>query len=140
MTSLPCHHAPWQISSGLGCQRRSTGRSSPPRGLGRGVLAPDAPYCTVCIEAGRKTLTHTSWIGLTPASRKWMSGQAAALAATQDRTQFANFSASHPLRDPALPSVRRPPSPLDFYLSWMSPNFLPSEPIPAVWNFIRSSL
>jgi len=95
---------------------------------------------TVCIEAGRETLTHTSWIGLTPASRKWMSGQAAALAATQDRTQFANFSASHPLRDPALPSVRIPPSPLDFYLSWMSPNFLPSEPIPAVWNFIRSSL
>jgi hypothetical protein len=41
---------------------------------------------TVCIEAGRKTLTHTSWIGLTPASRKWMSGQAAALAPTQDRT------------------------------------------------------
>jgi len=55
---------------------------------------------TVCIEAGRKTLTHTSWIGLTPASRKWMSGQAAALAATQDRTQFANLSASHPLRGP----------------------------------------
>ena len=38
---------------------------------------------TVCIEAGRKTLTHTSWTGLTPGSRKWMSGQAAALAALQ---------------------------------------------------------
>ena len=43
---------------------------------------------TVCIEAGRKTLTHTSWTGLAPVSRKWMSGQAAALAATKDRTPF----------------------------------------------------
>jgi hypothetical protein len=80
---------------------------------------------TVCIEAGRSTLTHTSWTGLAPVSRKWMSGQAAALAATQDRTSFANLSATCPLRDLALPSVRRPPSPLDFYLSWMSPAFVP---------------
>src|SRR6266446_6751340 len=78
---------------------------------------------TVCIEAGRSTLTHTSWTGPAPVSRKWMSGQAAALAATQDRTPFANSSASHPLRDLTLPSVRRPPSPLDFYLSWMSRDF-----------------
>jgi hypothetical protein len=35
---------------------------------------------TVCIEAGRRTLTHTSWTGPTHGSRKWMSGQAAALA------------------------------------------------------------
>ncbi len=75
---------------------------------------------TVCIEAGRSTLTHTSWTGLAPVSRKWMSGQAAALVANQDRTPFANFSAPLPLRDSTLPSVRRPPSPLDFYLSWMS--------------------
>jgi hypothetical protein len=75
---------------------------------------------TVCIEAGRRTLTHTSWTGLTPGSRKWMSGQAAALAAMQDRTPFANLSAIHLLREPTLPSARRPPSPLDFYLSWMS--------------------
>src|SRR5207253_2848105 len=27
---------------------------------------------TVCIEAGRTTLTHTSWTGLTLGSRKWM--------------------------------------------------------------------
>src|ERR1700685_4216369 len=27
---------------------------------------------TVCIEAGRLTLTHSSWTGLTPVSRKWM--------------------------------------------------------------------
>ena len=78
---------------------------------------------TVCIEAGRSTLTHTSWTGLMPVSRKWMSGQAAALAATQDRTPFANLFDPHPLPDPTLPSVRRPPSPLDFYLSWMSPGF-----------------
>ena len=78
---------------------------------------------TVCIEAGRSTLTHTSWTGLAPVSRKWMSGQAAALAATQDRTPFVNLSASCPLRDLTLPGVRRPPSRLDFYLSWMCPNF-----------------
>jgi hypothetical protein len=77
---------------------------------------------TVCIEAGRSTLTHTSWPELCPSARKWMSGQAAALAAYKDRPQFANFTAAHPLRDPTPLSVRRPPSPLDFYLSWMSPS------------------
>ena len=30
---------------------------------------------TVCIEAGRSTLTHTSWTGLAPVSRKWMSAK-----------------------------------------------------------------
>ena len=78
---------------------------------------------TVCIEAGRKTLTHTSWTGLAPVSRKWMSGQAAALAALNDRWLFANLTASSPLRQPSLLSARRPPSPLDSYLSWMSPGF-----------------
>jgi hypothetical protein len=76
---------------------------------------------TVCIEAGRSTLTHTSWTGPAPGSRKWMSGQAAALAARNDRWPFANLTAASPLREPSLPSARRPPSPLDFYLSWMSP-------------------
>ena len=47
---------------------------------------------TVCIEAGRSTLTHTSWTGLIPVSRKWMSGQAAALATLQDRRPFANLT------------------------------------------------
>jgi hypothetical protein len=82
---------------------------------------------TVCIEAGRSTLTHTSWTGLAPVSRKWMSGQAAslaaALAATKDRTTFVNLIVPHSLRELTLPSARRPPSPLDFYLSWMSPAF-----------------
>jgi hypothetical protein len=45
----------------------------------------------VCIEAGRKTLTHTSWTGLTLGSRKWMSGQVAALAARNDRGLLANL-------------------------------------------------
>ena len=78
---------------------------------------------TVCIEAGRTTLTHTSWTGL--GSRKWMSGQAAALAANKDRRLFADSTPSSSLRGPAPPSARRPPSPLDFYLSWMSPCFVP---------------
>jgi hypothetical protein len=76
---------------------------------------------TVCIEAGRSTLAHTSWTGPAPVSRKWMSGQAAALATTKDRTPFANPDALRPLRELSLPSARRSPSPLDFYLSWMSP-------------------
>jgi hypothetical protein len=79
---------------------------------------------TVCIEAGRKTLTHTSWTALTLGSRKWMSGQAAALVALNDRWPFANLTASSSLRDPTPLSAWRPPSPLDFYLSWMSPGFV----------------
>jgi hypothetical protein len=71
---------------------------------------------TVCIEAGRRTLTHTSWTGA-HGSRKWMSGQAAALATRNDRWPFANLTATHPLRDTPSLSDRRPPSPLDFYLS-----------------------
>ena len=82
---------------------------------------------TVCIEAGRSTLTHTSWTGLIPVSRKWMSGQAAALATLQDRRPFANLTATHPLRESNPLRDRRPPSPLDFYLSWMSPYFPPSS-------------
>ena len=110
------------------CLRRknfelSGDRPAVPRQLGDWAEESRLPMLlTVCIEAGRKTLTHTSWTGLTPGSRKWMSGQAAALAATQDRTPFANSTAARSLRDPTLPSARRPPSPLDFYLSWMSPH------------------
>jgi hypothetical protein len=78
---------------------------------------------TVCIEAGRKTLTHTSWTGLTLGSRKWMSGQAAALAAHNDRWRMANLNLISTLRELSSPSDWRPPSPVDFYLSWMSPGF-----------------
>jgi hypothetical protein len=95
---------------------------------------------TVCIEAGRSTLTHTSWTGLTPVSRKWMSGQAAALAATQDRRPFANLTVAHPLRESSLPSARRPPSPLDFYLSWMSPVFPSFSQMGPPWQASGSTL
>jgi hypothetical protein len=47
---------------------------------------------TVCIEAGRQTLTHTSWTGVRFGSRKWMSGQAAALAPRNDRRLLAYFN------------------------------------------------
>jgi hypothetical protein len=55
---------------------------------------------TVCIEAGRSTLTHTSWTGRAPVSRKWMSGQAAALVTAQDRTPFVNLNAPIPASRP----------------------------------------
>jgi hypothetical protein len=83
---------------------------------------------TVCIETGRTTLTHTSWTGLAHGSRKWMSGQAAALAALNDRPPLANSTAPSSLRGPTPPSARRPPSPLDFYLSWMSQGSRPRVP------------
>ena len=63
---------------------------------------------SVCIETGRKTLTHTSWSRITLASRKWMSGQAAALEALHGRTLFANSFVASPLREPTLPSAKRP--------------------------------
>ncbi len=87
---------------------------------------------SVYIEAGRSTLTHTSWTG--NGSRKWMSGQAAAMAAKKDRRQFGNRIEHSSLWDPILRSAGRPPSPLDFYLSWMSPvfhRFTASAPIVA---------
>lgn len=76
---------------------------------------------TVCIEAGRRSLTHTSWTEQGP--RKWMSGQAAAVAATKDRRRFDNPINLWPLQESNLRSARRSPSQLDFYLSWMSPYF-----------------
>src|SRR5260370_4925631 len=51
-----------------------------------------------------------------------MSGQAAALTAPKDRGHFANqISFPTTLRESL--SAERPPSLLDFYLSWMSPGF-----------------
>src|ERR1035437_885710 len=44
------------------------------------------------------------------------------LATTRDRGQFANPDVTSSLRESTLPSARRPPSPVDFYLSWISPN------------------
>ena len=111
--------------------RNVTGSGDPPavlRQLGDWAEEFRLPMLlTVCIEASRKTLTHTSWTGPAPVSRKWMSGQAAALATNQDRSPFVNLTAAPPLREPCPQSPGRPPSPLDFYLSWMSPSFLVPE-------------
>ncbi len=75
---------------------------------------------TVCFEAGRFTLTQSSWT--TPVrscSRKWMSGHAAmALVLLRDRGQFATL-VHHPLGEPVPPSQGKSPFPVDFYLSWM---------------------
>ena len=75
---------------------------------------------SVCFEAGRFTLTQSSRTVLRCCSRKWMSGQAQALVAPR----IEDSSLIHttvPLRESVTPRERRPPSPLDFYLSWMSP-------------------
>jgi hypothetical protein len=77
---------------------------------------------SVCFEAGRFTLTQSSWTAPRDCSRKWMSGQAAALAAPKDRGPFAQTNPSTALRESL--SAERPPSLLDFYLSWMSPGFM----------------
>jgi hypothetical protein len=78
---------------------------------------------SACFEAGRKTLTQSSWTAPPDCSRKWMSGQADALTVAKDRGRFA-----HPTPFPTALreslSAGRPPSLLDFYLSWMSAVFL----------------
>jgi hypothetical protein len=75
---------------------------------------------SVCFEIGRFTQTQSSWTVLRYCSRKWMSGQVYALASAKDRQLVTSLSA---LR--IHPSARGPASPLDFYLSWMSPVYLP---------------
>ena len=89
----------------------------------------------VCFETGRFSLTQSSWTVIRHCSRKWMSGQAAALAPLHDRWRLANLSVLSTLRELSLPSARRPPSPFDFYLSWMSPGFSPQNP-PASPSFM----
>ena len=75
---------------------------------------------SVCFAAGRCTSTQSSWTALDDCSRKWMSGQADALTAAQDRRRCAEKTRpTTTLRE--NPSPGRPPSLLDFYLSWMSP-------------------
>jgi hypothetical protein len=73
-----------------------------------------------CFEAGRFTLTQSSRTVLRYCSRKWMSGQAKALVAPRIEDS-SPIQTTVPLREPIAPSERRPPSLLDFYLSWMSP-------------------
>lgn len=73
----------------------------------------------VCFQTGRFTQTQSSWTVLRYCSRKWMSGQATALAARNDRQLVICHLA---LRNP---KCRGSASPLDSYLSWMSPGFVP---------------
>jgi len=75
---------------------------------------------TVCFEAGRFTLTQSSWTVLQYCSRKWMSGQAAALVQPSNRLQFdVIVTSASALRDSTWLSAGGTPFPLDFYLSWM---------------------
>jgi len=46
---------------------------------------------TVCFEAGRCTQTQSSWTVPHHCSRKWMSGQAAAMVPGKDRGRFENL-------------------------------------------------
>jgi hypothetical protein len=73
---------------------------------------------SVCFEIGRVTQTQSSWTAARYCSRKWMSGQVYTLASAKDRQLVTSLLA---LRQ--HPSARGPASPLDFYLSWMSPVF-----------------
>src|SRR6202453_5220546 len=79
-------------------------------------------HTTVCFEAGRFTLTQSSWTA--PArrcSRKWMSGHAAtALVLPSDRGQFRTLTICSP-GEPIPTGQGESPFPLDFYLSWTSP-------------------
>ena len=77
---------------------------------------------SVCFETGRFTQTQSSWTVPRHRSRKWMSGQAAALVAQPGRRKFTTLTA---LRK--LPSAGESPHSLDFYLSWVSPVFLCNE-------------
>jgi len=80
---------------------------------------------TVCFNAGRFTLTQTSWTNPVLRSSKWMSGYTAALAAKSDRRPFENrLCAILALRESLRLSAGEPPFPLDNYLSWMSPVYL----------------
>jgi len=68
-----------------GCELYFEPVSDPPavprhkRGCAEKLLLPMLP--PGCFEAGRFTLTQSSWTVLRRCSRKWMSGQAATLAA-----------------------------------------------------------
>ena len=102
-----------------------------PRGCARGLRLPI--HLTVCFEAGRFTLTQSSWTASARrCSCKWMSGHAGkALVLISDRGQpKARTFCS--LGEPAPPGQRESPFPLDHYLSWMtriSTNFF-RKPVP----------
>jgi hypothetical protein len=82
---------------------------------------------SVCFQAGRFTLTQSSWTAVPACSRKWMSGHAAlALVVEEDRRRFATTIRNRsPLGEPFPPSAGKSPLSLDSYLSWMSPVYRP---------------
>ena len=88
-------------------------------GCARGLRLPI--HLTVCFEAGRFTLTQSSWTASARrCSRKWMSGHAGkALVLISDRGQSKTRSLCS-LGEPASPGQGESPFPLDHYLSWMS--------------------
>ncbi len=91
------------------------------RGLCTGVSAPKTPYR---LFRGRPVYSHSIFADGVPrrCSRKWMSGHAAiALVLLRDRGQFGTLIIC-PLGEPIPPSQGKSPFPVDFYLSWMSPN------------------
>jgi hypothetical protein len=103
--------------------RSVSGPLASPRVLGDCVRELRLPIHSICcFEAGRFTLTQSSWT--MPAWRcscKWMSGHAAiTLAVRRDRGQFRT-SCIHSLGDSVPPSRGKSPFSLDSYLSWMSP-------------------
>jgi hypothetical protein len=92
-----------------------------PRGMTR-VMLPAASRPTLAKNARMGHPLHSGASGKAGPPAKWMSGQAAALAARNDRRLWLNLTAVSTLQESSS-SARRPPSPVDFYLSWMSPDF-----------------
>ena len=78
-------------------------------------------HLTVCFEAGRFTLTQSSWTtSARRCSRKWMSGHAGkALVLISGRGQSKTRTLCS-LGEPASRGQGESPFPLDHYLSWMT--------------------
>ena len=89
------------------------------RGCARGLWLPI--HLTVCFEAGRFTLTQSSWtVPTRRCSRKWMSGHAGkALVLRSDRGRL-KAKTIFSLGETTPPGQGKSPFPLDHYLSWMS--------------------
>src|SRR5205085_6619176 len=82
-----------------------------------GWVARPPSLCGFCLglpscAAFRRTPTN---------AQQWMSGQAEALVARRIDDSSLIQRTTVPFRDAITPRERRPPSLLDFYLSWMSP-------------------
>ena len=98
-------------------------------GCARGLRLPI--HLTVCFEAGRFTLTQSSWTASARrCSRKWMSGhagKAVVLISGRGQSKTRNLCSRG---EPVSPGQRESPFPLDHYLSWMPQNeFCPATPM-----------